>query len=72
MATIWPASRLTSQKSTLRAWRNTSDAPDCLAEISTARIVPLSSRRDSEAVPKSDRSALLDAIERAIRFGEAA
>jgi two-component system, chemotaxis family, sensor kinase CheA len=47
-------------------------APDALAEATSARIVPLSSRRDSEAVPKSDRNALLDAIERAIRFGEAA
>jgi len=47
-------------------------APDALAEATSARIVPLSSRRDCEAVPKSDRAALLDAIERAIRFGEAA
>lgn len=47
-------------------------APDALASSTSARIVPLSSRRDSEAVPKSDRNALLDAIERAIRFGEAA
>ncbi|RYZ13722.1 MAG: hybrid sensor histidine kinase/response regulator [Alphaproteobacteria bacterium] len=47
-------------------------APDSLAEVSSARIVPLSNRRDSDAVPKSDRTALLDAIERAIRFGEAA
>ena len=47
-------------------------SPDALAEVSSARIVPLSSRRDTEAVPKSDRHALLDAIERAIRTGEAA
>lgn len=47
-------------------------SPDSLAEVSSARIVPLSSRRDTEAVPKSDRHALLDAIERAIRIGEAA
>ena len=51
--------------------------PDALAGISNARIVPLSSRRDTEAVPKSDRHALLDAIERAVRhkdyaLGEAA
>ena len=52
-------------------------APDALAEMSEARIVPLTSRRDTEAVPKSDRHALLDAIERAVRqkdvaLGEAA
>ena len=52
-------------------------APDALAQMSEARIVPLSSRSDTEAVPKSDRHALLDAIERAVRqkgleFGEAA
>jgi two-component system chemotaxis sensor kinase CheA len=47
-------------------------APDALAEATSARIVALSSRRDTEAVLKSDRNALLDAIERAIRFGEAA
>lgn len=45
--------------------------PDALAGMA-ARIVPLSSRRDTEAVPKSDRHALLDAIERALRAGEAA
>jgi len=46
--------------------------PDALADKSGARIVPLSSRRDTDAIPKSDRHALLDAIERAIRIGEAA
>ncbi|MFT3724133.1 MAG: chemotaxis protein CheW [Hyphomonadaceae bacterium] len=45
--------------------------PEALAEIGP-RIIPLSSRRDTEAVPKSDRHALLDAIERALRIGEAA
>jgi two-component system chemotaxis sensor kinase CheA len=46
-------------------------SPAALSGIGT-RIVPLSSRRDTEAVPKSDRNALLDAIERALRIGEAA
>jgi two-component system chemotaxis sensor kinase CheA len=46
-------------------------APEALSDIGP-RIIPLSSRRDTEAVPKSDRHALLDAIERALRIGEAA
>ncbi len=45
-------------------------SPESLVDIG-ARIVPLSSRRDTEAVPKSDRLALLDAIERALRLNAA-
>jgi two-component system chemotaxis sensor kinase CheA len=41
-------------------------------EVPGAQIIPLSSRRDTAAVPKSDRHALLDAIQRALHRGEAA
>lgn len=43
-----------------------------LADVEGAEVIPMSSRRDSAAVPKSDRHALLDAIQRAIHRGEAA
>ncbi len=43
-----------------------------LGEVEGAQVIPMSSRRDSAAVPKSDRNALLDAIQRAIHRGEAA
>ena len=48
------------------------DADSPIEAVSGARVIPLSSRRDAEAVPKSDRYALLDAIQRALRSGEAA
>jgi two-component system chemotaxis sensor kinase CheA len=48
------------------------DADSPIHETNGARVIPLSSRRDAEAVPKSDRYALLDAIQRALRSGEAA
>jgi two-component system chemotaxis sensor kinase CheA len=41
-------------------------------DVAGCNVVPMSSRTDTEAVPKSDRQALLDAIARAIRMGEAA
>lgn len=41
-------------------------------KVAGCNVVPMSSRTDTEAVPKSDRHALLDAIARAIRLGEAA
>ena len=43
-----------------------------ITEVEGAQVIQMSSRRDSEAVPKSDRHALLDAIQRAIHRGEAA
>ncbi|MEQ1783748.1 MAG: chemotaxis protein CheW [Hyphomonadaceae bacterium] len=43
-----------------------------LGEVEGAQVIPMSSRRDGPAVPKSDRHALLDAIQRAIQRGEAA
>jgi two-component system chemotaxis sensor kinase CheA len=48
-----------------------------VAGVSGPNVVPMSSRMDTEAVPKSDRHALLDAIARAVRqadvdVGEAA
>ncbi len=43
-----------------------------LEDARGAHIIPLSTRRDADAVPKSDRHALLDAIQRALRSGEAA
>ncbi len=48
------------------------DADSPIDNVAGAQVIPLSSRRDAEAVPKSDRYALLDAIQRAIRSGEAA
>ena len=48
------------------------DADTPIEDVAGARVIPLSSRRDAEAVPKSDRYALLDAIQRALRSGEAA
>lgn len=48
------------------------DADSPIENVAGAQVIPLSSRRDAEAVPKSDRYALLDAIQRAIRSGEAA
>jgi two-component system, chemotaxis family, sensor kinase CheA len=48
------------------------DADSPIDNVAGARIIPLSSRRDAEAVPKSDRYALLDAIQHALRSGEAA
>jgi two-component system chemotaxis sensor kinase CheA len=47
------------------------DGPS-LDDAKGAHVIPLSTRRDAEAVPKSDRHALLDAIQRALRSGEAA
>ena len=41
-------------------------------EVPGAQVIPMSSRRDTAAVPKSDRHALLDAIQRALHRGEAA
>ena len=41
-------------------------------DVVGCNVVPMSSRTDTEAVPKSDRHALLEAIARAIRMGEAA
>lgn len=43
-----------------------------LTEVEGAQVIQMSSRRDADAVPKSDRHALLDAIQRAIHRGEAA
>ena len=43
-----------------------------MEEVSGAQVIPMSSRRDTAAVPKSDRHALLDAIQRALHRGEAA
>ena len=43
-----------------------------ITEVEGAQVVQMSSRRDGDAVPKSDRHALLDAIQRAIHRGEAA
>jgi two-component system chemotaxis sensor kinase CheA len=48
------------------------DADSPIDNVAGAQVIPLSSRRDAEAVPKSDRYALLDAIQRALRSGEAA
>ena len=48
------------------------DADSPSDNVAGAQVIPLSSRRDAEAVPKSDRYALLDAIQRALRSGEAA
>jgi len=48
------------------------DADSPIENVAGAQVIPLSSRRDAEAVPKSDRYALLDAIQRALRSGEAA
>ena len=48
------------------------DADSPIENVTGARVIPLSSRRDAEAVPKSDRYALLDAIQQALRSGEAA
>ena len=48
------------------------DADSPIDNVAGAQVIPLSSRRDGEAVPKSDRYALLDAIQRALRSGEAA
>lgn len=42
------------------------------AEVAGCNVIPISSRTDTGAVPKSDRYALLDAIARAVRVGEAA
>lgn len=42
------------------------------AEVGGFNVISISSRTDTEAVPKSDRHALLDAIARAVRVGEAA
>ncbi len=43
-----------------------------MEDVKGAHVIPMSTRRDAEAVPKSDRNALLDAIQRALRSGEAA
>jgi two-component system chemotaxis sensor kinase CheA len=43
-----------------------------ITEVEGAQVIQMSSRRDGDAVPKSDRHALLDAIQRAIHRGEAA
>jgi two-component system chemotaxis sensor kinase CheA len=49
------------------------DADDPQAQISEVQnVIALSSRTDTGAVPKSDRHALLEAIARAVRLGEAA
>jgi two-component system chemotaxis sensor kinase CheA len=48
------------------------DADSPIGNVAGAQVIPLSSRRDAEAVPKSDRYALLDAIQRALRSREAA
>ncbi len=43
-----------------------------ITEVEGAQVIQMSNRRDADAVPKSDRHALLDAIQRAIHRGEAA
>ncbi len=43
-----------------------------ITEVQGAQVIQMSNRRDADAVPKSDRHALLDAIQRAIHRGEAA
>lgn len=43
-----------------------------ITDVEGAQVIQMSSRRDGDAVPKSDRHALLDAIQRAIHRGEAA
>lgn len=49
------------------------DADNLLDEpVAGQNVISLSSRTDTEAVPKSDRHALLNAIARAVRVGEAA
>ena len=61
-----------AQSQSCVAQEGTNSTERYATDVQGAQVIQMSNRRDADAVPKSDRHALLDAIQRAIHRGEAA